>query len=135
MLSEMRMGDRISLARLATPPVLAALLADAEPLVTRAALLNPRLREEDLLLAVRRDTATRALLEEAAASPRWRDAYGLRLALVVQPRTPLSVALGQLSSLIVRDLLRVARTPELRPLLQAAAERLAATREAGGPGV
>ncbi len=133
-LPDLRLGDRISLARLATPPVLVALLGDAEPMVARSALLNPRLREADLLVAVRRDTATRALLEETAASPRWREAYAVRLALALQTRTPLSVALGQLSALSVRDLLRVARTPELKPLLQAAAERLAATREAGRPG-
>jgi hypothetical protein len=44
---------------------------------------------------------------------------------VLQPRTPLSLALGQLSSLLKRDLERVARTPELAPLVRAAARRVA----------
>jgi hypothetical protein len=120
-LADMRLGDRITLARLATPAVLPLLLGDADPRVAEAALLNPRLREEDLVRALRRDDVPRALVEAAAASPRWRDAYAVRLALVLQPRTPLALALQQISSLVPRDLQRVGADATLRPLVRAAA--------------
>ncbi len=129
MLTEMRLGDRIALARMATPTVLAELVPDAEPLVVRAALQNPRLREEDLLLALGRDTARRGLIEETASSSRWRASYSVRRALVLQPRTPLPVALAQISSLLERDLWRVAETPGLAPLVRAAAQRVAGAGE------
>jgi hypothetical protein len=129
MLGELRLGERITLARIATPAVLQALLADGEPRVLEAALVNPRLREEDLVTALRRDGIPRALAEAAAASARWSERYAVRLALALQPGTPLPVALLQLSSLLRTDLIRVARTPGLAPLVQAAAlatvERLA----------
>src|SRR5206468_2972851 len=48
-LADMRLGDRVSLAKIATAGVLSSLLADPEPLVAEAALINPRLREEDLV--------------------------------------------------------------------------------------
>ena len=48
----------------------------------------------------------------------------MRLALVLQPRTPLGVALAQITSLLDRDLERVAKAAGLRPLVQAAASRL-----------
>jgi hypothetical protein len=124
-LPEMRLGERISLGRIATGPVLAVLLQDVESRVARAALVNPRLREEDLLAAIRLDTVPRALLEAVAESTRWAERYAVKLGLVLQPRTPLSLALGQLSSLLKRDLERVARTPELVPLVRAAARRVA----------
>src|SRR5262245_21995280 len=124
-LPELRLGDRIALGRIATPPVLALLLEDADAKVVQGALDNPRLREEDLRLALRAALASRTLLEQAAASSRWRDVYGVRLELVLQPRTPLALALAQVSSLVPRDLRRVARTPGLTPLLQAAALRVA----------
>jgi hypothetical protein len=124
-LADLRLGDRITLAKIATPPVLSVLIEDADPRVSEACLINPRLREEDLVVAMRRDTASRALLETIAASPRWKDRYGIRLALVLQPRTPLGVALGQLRTLLRRDLLRVAEADGIVPLLQAAAARLA----------
>lgn len=124
-LPDMRLGEKITLAKIATQPVLARLLADPEPRIAEACLINPRLREEDLVTAVRQETATRALLEGAAASTRWGDRYAVRLALVLQPRTPLGVALAQITSLVGRDLQRVAEAAGLRPLVQAAARRLA----------
>jgi hypothetical protein len=115
----------VTLARIATLPVLVALLFDAELKVVRAALQNPRLREEDLLVQVRSDSVPPALIQAVAASSRWSEHYAVRLALALQARTPLGVALGQISSLLPADLRRVAETPGLHPLVQAAARRVA----------
>ena len=120
-LADMRLGDRITLARLATPALLPPLLAEGERHVVEAALVNPRLREEDLVVALRRDDVRLSLLEEAAASPRWASSYAVRLALVLQPRTPLPLALLRISALVPRDLRRVAQEKSLRPLVRAAA--------------
>lgn len=129
LLPDLRLGDRIALAKIATPALLVPLLTDGDPKVAPAALLNPRLREEDLIAALRRETVAVALLEAAAASARWGDSYAVRLTLALQPRTPLPLALLQISSLVKRDLLRVARTPGLKALVQAAALRVAEERE------
>jgi hypothetical protein len=123
-LPDMRLGEKITLAKIATTPVLVRLLAEGEPKIVRSCLINPRLREEDLVTAVRQETASPALLEAAEASSRWGERYAVRLALVLQPRTPLGVALAQITSLLDRDLERVASTEGLRPLVQAAASRL-----------
>jgi hypothetical protein len=124
--TELRVGEKVTLGKIATPPVLTILLADPDAKVIRACLQNPRLREEDLVTAVGQDAAPRALLEGAPESWRWRESYAVRLALVLQPRTPLGVSLGQISSLLPADLLRVAETPGLRPLVQITAQRMAA---------
>ncbi|HEV8254205.1 MAG TPA: hypothetical protein VGQ78_05585 [Vicinamibacteria bacterium] len=124
-LPEMRLGERIALGKIATPRVLAPLLGDPDPKVARASLINPRLREQDLLLALQSPTAPVALMEAVAASPRWSQRYGVKLGLVLQARTPLGIALAQLSSLLPRDLARVGGTEGLRPLVQAAALRVA----------
>jgi hypothetical protein len=125
-LGEMRLGDRITLARLATPALLPALLADSEQQVVESALLNPRLREEDLVVALRREDVKVVLVEATASSSRWAANYAVRLTLVLQPRTPLPVALQQISSLVPRDLRRVAGEGGLRPLLRAAAQEVLA---------
>jgi hypothetical protein len=121
-----RLGDRITLARLATPALLPALLADSEQQVVESALLNPRLREEDLVVALRREDVKVVLVEATASSSRWAANYAVRLTLVLQPRTPLPVALQQISSLVPRDLRRVAGEGGLRPLLRAAAQEVLA---------
>jgi hypothetical protein len=127
-MEDLRLGDRITLAKIATAPVLARLLDDADGRVVEAALINGRLREEDLAGALRRDTVTRALIEGISSSPRWRDRYSLRLAIVLQPSSPLAVALAQMTALLPRDLERVAADEGLAPLLQLAARRVATGR-------
>jgi hypothetical protein len=134
-LPDLRLGERITLSRLATPPVLRVLLQETEPRVVQACLPNPRLREEDLLTVLRMDAAPVVLLESAARSQRWAGNYAVRLELVLQPRTPLALALAQLTSLVRRDLVRVSRTRALRPLVRAAALRALDGRwEDLGPG-
>ena len=130
-LGDMRLGDRITLARLATPALLPALLADSERQVTESALLNPRLREQDLVAALRREDARTVLLEATVSSSRWAANYAVRVALVLQPRTPLPLALQQISSLVPRDLRRVAEEASLRPLVRAAAREVLAAPKDG----
>jgi hypothetical protein len=125
-LPDLKAGERITLGRLATPLVLVRLLADSDPRVVRACLQNPRLREEDLTLALRRPDAAPALLAEAAASRRWADSYRVGLELVLQPRTPLALSLTRLSRLVPGDLARVAAAADLPALVQVAASRLLA---------
>ena len=128
---DLRLGDRITLARLATPALLPLLLVDDDQRVVEAALQNPRLREQDLVTVLRRDDVPRTLLESCASSSRWSPNYAVRLALVLQPRTPLPVALLQISPLVPRDLRRVADAAELRLLVRAAAR--AVLEIEGGP--
>jgi hypothetical protein len=134
-LPDLRLGERITLARVATPPVLRELLHETDPRVVQAGLPNPRLREQDLLTVLRADDVSLVLLESAARSRRWSENYNVRLELVLQPRTPLALALAQLTSLVRRDLVRVSRTRSLRPLVRAAALRALDGRwEEMGPG-
>jgi hypothetical protein len=123
-LGDMRLGDRVTLARLATPALLPLLLADSERQVTEATLQNPRLREQDLVTALRREDVRPVLLEAVDASSRWATSYAVKLALVLQPRTPLPLVLQRISSLVSRDLRRVAEEPALRPLVRAAAREV-----------
>jgi hypothetical protein len=121
--ADLRLGDRVALAKIATPPVVPLLLADAERRVSDACLINPRLREEDLLGAIRQELVPYALLEAVTSSTRWSTNYSVRLAVVLQPRTPLPIALAQVSALVPRDLRRLVEAP-VAPLLQIAASRL-----------
>lgn len=131
-LGDLKAGERISLGRIATPFVLVRLLADGDPRVVRTCLQNPRLREEDLATALRREDVSRALLEEVSAASRWARSYRVRLELVLQPRTPLALSLARLSGLVRGDLARVASSTGLPLLVQVAAARLLASLD-GNP--
>ena len=130
-LSDLRLGEKITLARLATPLLLRLMLLETDPRILSAGLENPRLRESDLAAFLQGLDVTRALLEATGGSSRWKGSYAVRLALVLQPKTPLPVALAQLTSLVARDLKRLVETPGLAPLLQAAAARVAREAQEG----
>jgi hypothetical protein len=133
-LPELRLGDRIALARMATRPLLALLVRETDPRVVGGCLTNPRLHEADLVRAVQDARASLGLIEAAAASSRWTSSYALRLALVLQPRTPLTLALQRLPALLEKDRARVAQAPGLAPALTGLALRVAAKNslESGG---
>jgi hypothetical protein len=128
MLPHLKLGERIALGRIAGRSIAARLLADRDAKVIQATIENPRLLPDDLLRAISRDAPPRILLEAVSAAGRWREVYAVRLALVLQPRTPLALALAQLSALTPRDLARVAATESLTPLVCAAAERVLTSR-------
>lgn len=127
-LPDLRLGERIALAKIAIPPILSLLLADPDPRVAEACLINPRLRQPDLLRALKSNTVPGAVIEAVSKSAHWREQYAVRLALVGQSRTPVAIALGQLRHLTRGDLLSLADDKGVRTLLRLAAERLAEPR-------
>jgi hypothetical protein len=123
-LRDLRLGEKVALARMAAGNVLRLLLGESDARVLAGALWSPRLQESQLAQFLRGEGATRALIEAVAASPRWRAVYAVRVELVLQRRTPVAIALAQLSSLLPADLRRVAHAPGPAPVVRAAAERL-----------
>jgi hypothetical protein len=122
-LPEMAQGEKIALARCATPGVIQALRATTSPLVVRALLQNPRFDRDDALsLAVRADTPA-ATLTVLAESPRFEGREDLSHAITVHPAAPAQTALRLLSRLSLRILERIAADPKAAPLVRLAAER------------
>ncbi len=117
-------GERISVARRATRPVLAALLgAVTEPDVARAALWNPRVVEADVV-RVASDPRTRStVLSTVGDCEPWSDRRTVRLALARNARTPARTALRAVAGLGVRDLEGLARDPDVPPLVRLRAGR------------
>jgi hypothetical protein len=123
-MSELRPGDRIELAKLATANLVNILVTDADARVVRAALLNPHLRESDLLIALRRETIRPVLITEALECFRWRANYNVRMTLASQTRIPQSVVLSLLTGLRAIDLRRISAAATATPLVRAAALRV-----------
>jgi hypothetical protein len=126
-------GEKVSIARRAAPPVLAQLRYDPTPRVIAALLDNPRLTEGTLAPLVHHETTPAAVLELIAADRRWGARYPLRLALARNPATPLGAALRLLPALHKHDLRAVAGDPRLAEPLRRRARLLAGDlRSEGG---
>lgn len=124
-LPALAVGEKISLARRASPRVLQALRRDPTPRVVAALLENPRMTETLLVSVAASEQASPAVLEVIAENWRWRSAYEVRVALCRNPRTPLATALGLLPLLKKPDLWAVAHDLALPLPVRRRAELLA----------
>jgi hypothetical protein len=137
-LPQLPLGQRITLARRGPGRVAGALMATGHAQVMEIALENPRLTEAQVLKVLWREKLPQAVVLTVANHRKWSQYYNVRLALVRNAATPLSLVLNFLPQLTVPDLRELAApgvVPEnLRNYLQAEVHRRmqAAKRERKG---
>jgi hypothetical protein len=112
-LAVLSVGEKMAVARAATPGVIAALRADPTPRVVGALLENPRLTEALLAPLVASASASPLVLALVAASPRWAVRTTVRYALCRNPATPLAATLPLLPLLAKRELEAIANDVRL----------------------
>lgn len=122
-LPELALGEKVSLARVATPSVIRSLRCENSPLIARALLENASLRFEEALFMAERADAPGALLSVLAQSMRFARRHEMRLALAEHPRTPPAVALRLVAGLDQRGLAALATSDAAPILMRLAAER------------
>ena len=113
-LPSITLGERISLARRSPGKVAAALLLDKELRVWQAALENPRLTEASIVKVLHRPGASDTLVTFLCCSAKWSARPEIRLALLLNEKTPLTHALafaGTVPPEQLRDILHASRLP------------------------
>jgi hypothetical protein len=97
---------------------LARFLHDPSPNVVRALLGNRSLSEDDVLVLATRKNLPSDILETIAKNKRWIENYPVRVALVKNPKTPLSVSLSLARYIRLFDLAELTRSHYLPPVLR-----------------
>lgn len=123
-LPELEAGERISLARQAPPGLLPLLAADGDPRVIRALLVNPRLREREVVVLVETPTTASGVLAAVGTNDRWVNRPAILKGVVSHKNTPVHVALTLLRRFSRRDLQRLLMERPLPRLVQIGAERI-----------
>lgn len=119
------LGERKSLARRGDRNLIARVVRDPDPSVIRILLGNPAVTENDVVrLCAARPLPSR-VQREVFRSPRWVTRYRIRLTLVLNPYTPLDVALQLALHLTLPDQRRVADSQDLSGVLREACRRRA----------
>ena len=126
---ELAIGEKISLARIASRGVINVLRRDENPMIVRALLQNPRLREEDALAIAGGAGAPAPVLQTLAEDSRWSTRPALQKAIARNPVTPPAVALRIIQGLSTRDLKELSQTPRVPALIKVAAQRLIEARK------
>jgi hypothetical protein len=100
------LGERKSLARRTDRDMMARLLLDPHPEVIFRLLRNPRLTEDDVVRLAAKRPCRADVLAEIARSEKWMHRTRVRLAVVLNPSTPVSIA-GPIVSLLMRQELKM----------------------------
>jgi hypothetical protein len=103
-LPQMPLGQKITLARRGPSRVAGALVADGHPQVMPIALENPYLTEAQVLKTLAREKVPVAVVQALASHRKWSQSYNVRLAIVRNSSTPISIVLGFLPLMTVNDL-------------------------------
>ena len=117
-MKQIPLGQKMTLARRASGRVVAALLAEGNQQVLSLALNNPFLTEAHILKVLALDELEPRVVEGLARHEKWSLRYGIRLALVRHPLTPLARALAFLPDLAPADLRDIAADRRLPPSLR-----------------
>src|SRR5579871_2668949 len=130
-LTQLPLGQKITLARRGPGRVAGALLAEGHPQILSVVLDNVYLTEAQVLKALAREKLSPAVAHVIAQHRRWSCVYNVRLALIRTPGTTLSTILGYLPELNasdLRDLSAPGIVPEpVRRYLQAELDRRSTT--------
>jgi len=123
-LPTLAVGEKVTIARSASPHVLQVLRHDPTPRVIASLLDNPRLVEADLLPLASAEAAHPPVLAVILAHRKWGNRYPVKLAVVRNPRAPLQQALHHLTLLKKPDQRAIAADPRLALPLRRKAELL-----------
>ena len=126
-LPQLPLGQKITLARRGPSRVAGTLVAEGHAQVMPIALENPFLTEAQILKALAHEKVPVAVVQALASHRKWSQCYNVRLAIVRNSSTPISIVLGFLPQLTVSDL-RVLAEPgivaeNLRKYLEAEVRR------------
>jgi hypothetical protein len=134
-LESMALGEKVALARRVHRPLLRNLLPRGDPHVLEALLDNQRITEDDVLLMINTAPAPPEFYGQVARHPRWGQYYGIRRALAVCPRAPVTVALAALVQLRSKDIRDIATRPDVPDPVRDAAAQLKEKEDRGLRGV
>ncbi len=124
-LSDVPLGRRRSLAKTADLDLLKKLALDADPIVLRNLLQNPRVTEREVLRIASLCPVPATTLIEVHRSPRWNATTRVRTALVHNPYCPTEIAVQAVHTLPLAELREVRGDPRVHAdVRQAAADEM-----------
>ena len=124
-IQDMTVSEKLDLARKTSKEGRSILIRDSNKLIQLAVVNSPKITESEILAIASSKQVNDEVLKEIAMNREWLRNYQIRLALVNNPKTPLSIAMAQISYLNQRDLGLLSKSKGVpRPLVIAAQGRL-----------
>jgi hypothetical protein len=110
LVAKMTVGQKIKLATTGNLEVRKMLLKDPRQMVAKAVLSNARITEKEIEAIIQSNSSSRELIDTIANSRDLTKKYRVKLALVMNPKTPIRVALRFLDLIRMSDLKKIAKS-------------------------
>src|SRR5262249_22295309 len=122
----MTVSEKVKLALKGNKDARAILLRDANKIIPRLVLQNPRISEDEILMLSKDRNTDEEVLRMIAESRDWTNIYAVRAALVENARTRVGVALRLLVTLAEREIMRLAKSKNVPNVIATQARRISA---------
>ncbi len=126
---KMAVHQKIYLAMFGNQDARGLLIHDPNKIISIAVLRNPKVTEDEILTFAQLRNVPEEVLQLIAKHKTWPKNYFIKLALVANPKTPLSVAIKFLDHLRDRDLANLSRSKNISSVLARAATRVILKRK------
>jgi hypothetical protein len=120
----MTVGQKIKLAYRGNKEVRNILIRDTNKIVAAAVVKSGRLLDQEVATFAGNKNLDSEVLRHIAGNREWTRKYPVKVALVNNPKTPVSTAVSMVSSLQKRDLMMLTRNRNVPSVVCAAANRL-----------
>lgn len=133
-LQTMTVSEKIKLALRGNREARMLLIRDANKMIRRFVLQNPRIGDEEIIAIAKNRSADDELLRTIGESRDWTKNYQVRISLVTNPKTPLVLSLRFLNGLNDRDVRMLAKSKNVSATVATAAKRMVNQRPGSGGG-
>ena len=123
LISKLKPMEKIRLALLGTAFERFVLVRDSNKAVAMSAIKSPRVNENEATAYAANRTLSRDIIGYIAKRRDWTKLYSIQLNLVLNPKTPLAIAMNLLSRLYPHDLKKVSFSKNIPSSLAVAARR------------
>lgn len=125
----MTVAEKIQFALRADKEARSILYKDSNRQVALAVLGSPKLTEDEVVMMAQSRNVSDEVLRVISKNREWMKNYSIVLGLVNNPKTPIGIALAQISHLKPQDLTILAKHRGVAESLRSAANRLIAVRQ------
>ncbi len=130
-IQEMSASEKLRLAIFANREVRNLLIHDPKKMVSLAVLRNGKVNENEALQYAQRKDLSEDIILAIAKEQKWKKNYPIKLAVVSNPKTPLSISLSLLAHLQDRDLKLLSRANDVSSALKRKAQEILLKKKNG----
>jgi hypothetical protein len=122
-IQDLPVPEKVKLAMSGDKEARSILIKDSNKQIQEAVLDSPRITEQEIVAISNSRNVGEELLRKIATNRDWMKNYQVRLALTNNPKTPLTIGLRLIGTLMISDLKRLSKSKGVSSVLTAAANR------------